>query len=62
MPFFDRVRFQSDLKRHEGVVLRVYADPVLGASAATCGVGHLIVPGDREYGQVRSRTILSTQH
>ena len=56
MPFFDRVRFQSDLKRHEGVVLRVYADPVLGASAATCGVGHLIVPGDREYGQVKDHS------
>ena len=56
MSFFDRVRFRSDLRRHEGVVLRVYADPVLGASAATCGVGHLIVPGDREYGQVKDHS------
>ena len=31
-------------------VSRVYADPIHGESAATCGVGHLLKPGDKYYG------------
>ena len=48
---FNTERFKADLKRHEGVVLHVYADPIHGASAATCGVGHLLKPGDKYYGE-----------
>ena len=50
MPQFNMEKFQADLKRHEGVVLHVYADPIHGESAATCGVGHLLKPGDKYYG------------
>ena len=48
---FDRKIFTEDLKRHEGVVLKVYPDPIHGAAAPTCGVGHLLQPGDPHYGQ-----------
>ena len=43
-------KFQEELKDYEGVVLKVYPDPLHGASHATCGVGHLLVPGDKHYG------------
>ena len=48
---FDRQALIADLKRHEGVILKVYPDPIHGASAPTCGVGHLLVPGDAHYGK-----------
>ena len=48
---FDRKIFIEDLKRHEGVVLYVYPDPIHGAAAPTCGVGHLLQPGDPHYGK-----------
>ena len=47
---FNMERFKDDLKRHEGAILHVYADPIHGESAATCGVGHLLKPGDKHYG------------
>lgn len=37
----------DDLRRHEGVVYRVYPDPLLGASHPTAGVGHLLLPSER---------------
>lgn len=37
----------DDLRRHEGVVYRVYADPLLGASAPTAGIGHLLSESER---------------
>ena len=48
---FDKDRFIADLKKHEGVVLKIYPDPIHGAAAPTCGVGHLLKPGDPHYGQ-----------
>ena len=44
-------RFKEELKQHEGVVYRIYPDPIHGAAAPTLGVGHLVVPGDSHYGQ-----------
>ena len=43
-------RFQRDLKRYEGVRYDIYPDPLHGASHATVGVGHLLIPGDKHYG------------
>ena len=48
---FDKDKFIQDLKRHEGVILKIYPDPIHGAAAPTCGVGHLLVPGDPHYGK-----------
>eukprot|EP00092_Neocalanus_flemingeri_P010713 GFUD01011539.1.p1 GENE.GFUD01011539.1~~GFUD01011539.1.p1 ORF type:complete len:181 (+),score=51.26 GFUD01011539.1:81-545(+) len=48
---FDQNKFIQDLKKHEGVVLKIYPDPIHGASAPTCGVGHLLKPGDPHYGK-----------
>ena len=48
---FDKKQFIEDLKKHEGVVLKIYPDPIHGAAAPTCGVGHLLVPGDPHYGK-----------
>ena len=50
MPEFDHDRFIRDLKEHEGVIYRIYPDPIHGASAPTLGVGHLVQPGDKHYG------------
>ena len=50
MPEFDLNRFIRDLKEHEGVVYKIYPDPIHGAAAPTLGVGHLIKPGDKHYG------------
>lgn len=43
-------RFQQDLRYYEGVRYTIYADPLHGASHATVGVGHLLIPGDKHYG------------
>jgi len=50
-------RFKDDLKRHEGVVLRVYSDSV---GLPTVGIGHLVRPEDNlQVGQtLRIRKIL----
>ena len=48
---FDRKKFKEDLLRHEGCVLSVYPDPVHGEAALTCGVGHLLQPGDKHCGK-----------
>ena len=48
---FEHNKFIQDLKRHEGIVLKIYPDPIHGASAPTCGVGHLLKPGDPHYGK-----------
>ena len=48
---FDRKKFKEDLLRHEGCVLSVYPDPIHGEAALTCGVGHLLQPGDKHYGK-----------
>lgn len=37
----------DDIRRHEGVVYRVYPDPLLGASHPTAGIGHLLTPSER---------------
>ena len=50
MPEFDLNRFIRDLKELEGVVYKIYPDPILGAAGPTLGVGHLIMPGDKHYG------------
>ena len=50
MPAFDQNRFILDLKEHEGVVYKIYPDPIHGAAAPTLGVGHLIKPGDKHFG------------
>ena len=42
--------FTSDLRRHEGVVYAVYADPLHGVSRPSLGVGHLIRPGEKYHG------------
>ena len=47
---FDMERFQQDLRYYEGVRYTIYADPLHGASHATVGVGHLLIPGDKHYG------------
>ena len=44
-------KFQKDLRYYEGVRYTIYPDPLHGASHATVGVGHLLVPGDKHYGQ-----------
>ena len=43
-------RLQEELKYYEGVVLKIYPDPLNGSSHPTCGVGHLLVPGDKHHG------------
>ena len=58
---FDKHQFIQDLKRHEGVVLKVYADPIHGEAAPTCGVGHLLVPGDPHYGKPIGTPISETE-
>ena len=47
---FDMDEFTSDLRRHEGVVYAVYADPLHGVSRPSLGVGHLIRPGEKYHG------------
>ena len=42
--------FQQDLRHYEGVRYTIYPDPLHGASHATVGVGHLLIPGDKHYG------------
>ena len=48
---FDMEKFKEELKKHEGVVYKIYPDPIHGAAAPTLGVGHLVVLGDKHYGQ-----------
>merc|ERR1712227_11478 len=48
---FDMWSFQQDLRHYEGVRYDIYPDPLHGASHATVGVGHLLIPGDKHYGQ-----------
>ena len=50
MPSFDMKKLQEELKYYEGVILKIYPDPLHGSSHATCGVGHLLVPRDKHYG------------
>ena len=50
MPEFDLNRFLRELKEDEGVVYRIYPDPIHGAACPTLGVGHLIKRGDKHYG------------
>ena len=45
-PVFDENKFKSDLKRHEGLRLDVYPDPVKGSKVPTVGYGHPVVEGD----------------
>ena len=47
---FDMERFQQELRHYEGVRYDIYPDPLHGASHATVGVGHLLIPGDKHYG------------
>ena len=43
---FDANKFNSDLKRHEGLRLDVYPDPVKGSKVPTVCHGHRVVEGD----------------
>ena len=45
---FDKKQFIEDLKKHEGVVLKIYLD---STNNPTCGMGHKLVPGDPHYGK-----------
>ena len=47
-------KFQQELRHYEGVRYDIYPDPLHGASHATVGVGHLLIPGDKHYGQFHS--------
>lgn len=38
----------DDIRRHEGVVYRVYPDPLLGASHPTAGIGHLLTGSEKQ--------------
>ena len=50
MTEFNMSRFIMELKEDEGVVYKIYPDPIHGVSAPTLGVGHLVVQGDKHYG------------
>ena len=50
MPAFDMKKLQEELQYYEGGVLKIYPDPLHGSSHPTCGVGHLLVPGDKHHG------------
>ena len=43
----DRAKLETELARDEGCIFEVYEDHL---GYATCGVGHLIIEGDPEYG------------
>ena len=47
MTEFNMSRFIMELKEDEGVVYKIYPDPIYGVSAPTLGVGHLVVQGDK---------------
>ena len=54
--WFDMQKFQQDLRHYEGVHYTIYPDPLQGPSHATVGVGHLLIPGDKQYGIDQSIT------
>ena len=58
---FDMDEFTSDLRRHEGVVYAVYADPLHGVSRPSLGVGHLIRPGEKYHGAAIGTPVLEAE-
>ena len=58
---FDMDELTSDLRRHEGVVYAVYADPLHGVSRPSLGVGHLIRPGEKYHGAAIGTPVLEAE-
>ena len=58
---FDMDEFTSDLRRHEGVVYAVYADPLHGVSRPSLDVGHLIRPGEKYHGAAIGTPVLEAE-
>lgn len=51
-------QLQEDLKIDEGVKYKIYLDHL---GLPTCGIGHLIVEGDEEYGQPVGTPVTGTR-